>query len=144
MGRERNRFLRMTHFFITRYALRTAHSCDMMAPMHVVIFEGSRWTTFAPVSLARPVFTLLTGTGTILQKQLRHLQPTRITFWVRPELVEHCQVRIVPKMPCPADVNVPLGNDPAFLMSGRAVPLSRFEFPPHAAVMTGETGDEAD
>jgi UDP-N-acetylglucosamine diphosphorylase/glucosamine-1-phosphate N-acetyltransferase len=112
--------------------------------MHVVIFEGSRWTTFAPVSLARPVFTLLTGTGTVLQKQLRHLQPTRITFWVRPELVEHCQVRIVPKMPCPADVNVPLGNEPAFLMSGRAVPLSRFEFPPHAAVMTDDTGDEAD
>jgi UDP-N-acetylglucosamine diphosphorylase/glucosamine-1-phosphate N-acetyltransferase len=52
--------------------------------------------------------------------------------------VEHCQVRIVPTMPCPTDVNVPLGDEPALLISGRSVPLSRFEFPPHEAVMVGE------
>jgi UDP-N-acetylglucosamine diphosphorylase/glucosamine-1-phosphate N-acetyltransferase len=106
--------------------------------MHVVIFEGSRWTTFAPVALSRPVFTLLTGTGTILEKQLRHLRPTRVTLWVRPELEEHCRVRIVPAMPCPTQVNVPIDDEPAFLISGRSVPLSRFEYPPHPAVMLGE------
>lgn len=117
-------------------------SAGIIPPMHVVIFEGSRWTTFAPVSLSRPVFTLLTGTGTILEKQLRHLRPTRLTFWVRPELAEHCQVRLVPNMPCPADVNVPLGDEPALLMSGRSVPLSRFEFPPHDAVIAGDGGED--
>ena len=44
--------------------------------MHVVIFEGSRWHTFAPLALSRPVFALTTGTGTLLEKQVRHLRPS--------------------------------------------------------------------
>ncbi len=110
----------------------------IMQGMHVVIFEGSRWPTFAPLSLSRPVFTLMTGTGSLLEKQVRHLNPTRLTLWVRPELEEHCRVRLVPKMPCPTDVNAPLGDEPALLWSGRAVPLGRFEYPPHDAIMPGE------
>lgn len=108
--------------------------------MHVVIFEGSRWTTFAPLSLSRPVFTLMTGTGTLLEKQVRHLKPTRLTLWVRPELEEHCRVRLVPEMPCPTEVNVPLDDEPALLTSGRTVHMASFEYPPHQAVVT--TDDE--
>ncbi len=43
--------------------------------MHVVIFEGNRWHTFAPISLSRPLFTLATGMSTLLDKQVRHLRP---------------------------------------------------------------------
>ena len=52
--------------------------------MHVVIFEGSQWPTFAPLCLNRPVFMLSTGMSTLLDKQIRYLGATRLTFWVRP------------------------------------------------------------
>src|SRR5436189_112446 len=55
--------------------------------MHVVIFEGQYWTTFAPVCLNRPVFMLSTGMSTLLDKQIRYLGATRLTFWVRPDLI---------------------------------------------------------
>ena len=35
-----------------------------------------------PLSLSRPVFTLVSGTSTLLEKQVRHLKPTRLTLWV--------------------------------------------------------------
>ena len=49
--------------------------------MHIVIFEDDRWRRLAPLSLSRPVFTLATGMSNLLEKQLRHLQPTRLTLW---------------------------------------------------------------
>ena len=104
--------------------------------MHVVIFEGSLWPTFAPVSLSRPVFTLVSGISTLLEKQVRHLKPTRLTLWVRPELEEHCRVRIVPDQPVPTDVNVPLGDEPALLLSGRTVLFNDYEIPGEQSVVT--------
>src|SRR5438309_2131741 len=59
--------------------------------MHVVIFEGSRWPTFAPLSLTRPAFCLASGMSTLLDKQLRYLEPTRLTLWVRQGLVNYCK-----------------------------------------------------
>src|SRR5205814_288964 len=79
--------------------------------MHLVIFEGMHWLTFAPLSLGRPVFMLATGMATLLEKQLRHTNPTKVTLWVRPELAEVCRRRIVPKLSVPAAVNEPLGNE---------------------------------
>src|ERR1700712_4679322 len=96
--------------------------------MQVVIFEGSQWRSFAPFSLSRPVFSLACGTGTLLDKQLRATNPTRVTLWVRPELENYCRKFIIPNLNCPADVNVPLGNDPALLMSGRSLHLSNFNY----------------
>jgi hypothetical protein len=53
--------------------------------MHVVIFEGQNWPSFAPVSLSRPVFMLRCGLGTLLDQSIRTLAPSRLTLWVRPE-----------------------------------------------------------
>ena len=70
--------------------------------MHVVIFEGSRWPTFAPLSLSRPVFSLASGASTLLEKQIRHLKPTRLTLWVRPGLESYCRQHVIPKLGIPA------------------------------------------
>ena len=108
--------------------------------MHVVIFEGIRWRTFAPLALSRPVFTLSTGMSTLLEKQVRHLRPTRLTLWVRPELEEHCRVRLVPKTGVPTAINQPLDDEPALLVSGRTVHFGQYEYPPHTSVMTDDSG----
>ncbi|MDB5357842.1 MAG: hypothetical protein JWN24_4295 [Phycisphaerales bacterium] len=103
--------------------------------MHVVIFEASRWHTFAPLSLGRPLFTLATGMSTILQKQLRHLHPRRLTLWVRPELEDFCRRRVAPKTGVPTEINTSLDDEPALLVNGRTVHFGKFEYPPHDAVM---------
>jgi len=101
--------------------------------MHVVIYEGSHWHTFAPLSLNRPVFMLSTGMATLFDKQIRYLGASRITLWVRPELVEYCKVRVIPQLKIPAQVNVPLDDEPALLVSGRTLLFRPFKppQPPH-------------
>lgn len=106
--------------------------------MHVVIFEGNQWGTFAPLSLSRPVFTLVTGLSTLLEKQVRHLKPSRVTLWVRPELVGHCCTRIGPKLGVPCAVNQPLDDEPALLVSGRTLHLRRHEPLPLNTVILDE------
>ncbi len=95
--------------------------------MHVVIFEGSRWHTFAPFSLSRPVFALATGAGTLLDKHVRHLRPTRLSLWVRPALAQWCMEHLAPRFPFPVTVNQPLDDEPALLASGRTLHLRGFE-----------------
>src|SRR3954471_22406237 len=97
--------------------------------MHVLIFEGSRWPAFAPLSLSRPVFTLVSGMHTLLAKQVRHLKPTKLTLWVRPELEEHCRDRLVPELSVPTTVNTPLDDEPALLVTGRTLMLSDYTVP---------------
>lgn len=106
--------------------------------MHVVIFEGSRWSAFAPLSLGRPVFTLATGASSLLEKQVRHLKPERLTLWVRPEMEEFCRERVIPHLKVPTQINQPLDDQPALLFNGRAVHFGEFEFPPHDAVVVDE------
>ena len=89
--------------------------------MHVVIFEGVHWQTFAPLALSRPVFMLATGMSTLLDKQIRHTSPTRLTLWVRPEMAELAKQRIAPKLGVPTAVNEPLDDAPALLLSGRTL-----------------------
>ena len=108
--------------------------------MHVVIFEGQRWHTFAPLSLSRPVFMLKTGMGTLLDKQIRHLRPTRLTLWVRPEQESFVRERVVPKLPVPAAVNKPLDDEPALLVSRRTVHFAQYEYPPHEGISTDAEG----
>ena len=107
-------------------------------PMHVVIFEGSRWPTFAPMSLSRPVFDLATGASTLLEKQIRHMRPTRLTLWVRPELEAACQERIAPFTGVPTAVNQPLDGEAALLVSGRTVHLVGYEPESEESVATDE------
>lgn len=106
--------------------------------MHVVIFEGSQWSAFAPLSLSRPVFALATGASSLLEKQLRHLRPDRLTLWVRPEMESFCKTRILPRLKMPAAVNQPLDDEPALLFNGRAIHLASFEFPPQEAIVVDE------
>ena len=95
--------------------------------MHVVVFEGSRWHSFAPLSLSRPVFALASGACTLLEKQVRHLRPGRLTLWVRPELADFCRRELAPRFNFPVEVNAPLDEEPALLVSGRTLHFSRFE-----------------
>lgn len=95
--------------------------------MHVVIFEGSQWTTFAPLCLNRPVFMLSTGMSTLLDKQIRYLGATRLSLWVRPEMVDFCKTRVLPHLKIPTTVNEPLDDEPALLVSGRTVHFRKFE-----------------
>ena len=97
--------------------------------MHVVIFEGSQWTTFAPLCLNRPVFMLSTGMSTLLDKQIRYLGATRLTFWVRPEMVDFCKTRVVPHLKIPTKINEPLDDEYALLVSGRTLHFRKFEQP---------------
>lgn len=103
--------------------------------MHVVIFEGNRWHTFAPISLSRPLFTLASGMSTLLEKQLRHLRPTRLSLWVRPEMAEYCRNRVVPELKIPCTINAPLDGESALLVSARTVHFGRYEYPPHDAAV---------
>ena len=64
--------------------------------MHLVVFEASKWDTFAPLTINRPVFSLLCGMSTLLDKQIRYIRPDRVTFWVRPQLAEFCRLYGVP------------------------------------------------
>ena len=109
--------------------------------MHVVIFEASRWHQFAPLSLGRPLFTLATGMSTLLQKQIRHLRPDRLTLWVRPELEAFCRERVVPRTGVPTEVNAPLPDGPVLLVNGRTAHFERFEHPPHTSVMLDDGED---
>jgi UDP-N-acetylglucosamine diphosphorylase/glucosamine-1-phosphate N-acetyltransferase len=109
--------------------------------MHVVIFEGSRWKTFAPVALGRPVFMLASGMSTLLAKQIRHLNPSRLSLWVRPELAEACRQRIVPKLNIPTTVNQPLDDEPALLINGRSLHLKKFT-PPNEPAVSLDDGDD--
>ncbi len=106
--------------------------------MHVVIFEGFYWTRLAPLSLSRPVFMLMSGTGTLLDKQLRFLKPSKVTFWVRPEMVNYCQRFVIPHMKVPASINTPLDDEPALLISGRTLYFSNYEYPGSPAAVIDE------
>lgn len=106
--------------------------------MHVVIFEGSRWPSFAPISLSRPVFTLRSGLCTILEKSVRWMRPSRLTLWVRPGLADWCRRHVVPLLPVPTVVNEPLDSEPALLCSGRTLHFGPFEYPDAPCVALDE------
>jgi UDP-N-acetylglucosamine diphosphorylase/glucosamine-1-phosphate N-acetyltransferase len=106
--------------------------------MHVVIFEGSRWGSLAPLSLTRPVFMLQCGIGTLMDKQVRALNPTRITLWVRPPMEEFCKRVILPKSKIPTRINEPLDDEPALICSARTLHFSKFEAPTDECVAVDE------
>jgi UDP-N-acetylglucosamine diphosphorylase/glucosamine-1-phosphate N-acetyltransferase len=97
--------------------------------MHLVVFEASKWDTFAPLTLSRPAFALLCGVGTLLDKQIRYIKPDRLTLWMRPELVDFCKKSIVPKLKVPTAINEALDDEPALILSGRSLHFSKFEVP---------------
>src|SRR6476619_6612453 len=97
--------------------------------MHVVIYEGRAWPTFAPLCLNRPVFMLSTGMSTLLDKQIRYTGATRLSLWVRPEMVDFCKTRVVPHLKMPTKINEPLDDEPAMLVSGRTLHFRRIDEP---------------
>jgi len=106
--------------------------------MHVVIFEGSRWPSFAPLSLSRPVFLLRSGLSTLIEKQIRWMKPTRLTLWVRPGLAQWCRRELSPAMGIPCSVNEPLDAEPAVLVNGRSVLFGPLEIPAAPSVCVDE------
>src|SRR3954465_2536401 len=104
--------------------------------MHVVIFEGGYWHTFAPLSINRPAFTLLCGASTLVEKHIRWLRPTRLSLWVRPQLIEYCKQFVLPKLKVPTTVNEPLDDEPALMVSGRSLYLSKPDIPETECVVT--------
>jgi UDP-N-acetylglucosamine diphosphorylase/glucosamine-1-phosphate N-acetyltransferase len=92
----------------------------------------------APLSLNRPVFTLLSGTSSLLEKQIQHVQPLRVTLWVRPQMVEFCRKHVVPSLSVPVSINTPLDDEPAFLTSGRTLHFSQFPRPTDPMVSVDE------
>jgi UDP-N-acetylglucosamine diphosphorylase/glucosamine-1-phosphate N-acetyltransferase len=104
--------------------------------MHVVIFEGNRWDSFAPLTINRPAFTLLCGASTLVEKHIRWLRPSRLSLWVRPELAEFCRQFVLPKLKVPTTVNEPLDDEPAMIVSGRSLYLSRPDIPEQECVVT--------
>src|SRR5882762_3804670 len=102
--------------------------------MHVVLFEGRFWKNLAPLSFSRPVFMLASGTGTLLDKQVRYLKPSRLTLWVRPEMAEYCRRRVVPTLKVPAQINAPLDDEPALIISARTLHFSKYDVPSDPAV----------
>jgi UDP-N-acetylglucosamine diphosphorylase/glucosamine-1-phosphate N-acetyltransferase len=108
--------------------------------MHVVIFEGQRWDTFAPLSLSKPTFMLPSGMGTLLDKQLALLKPDRLSLWVRPQLAEYCRQMVLPQLKVPTTVNEPLDDAPALIATGRTLHLKKFDVPAEPCVVI-EEGD---
>jgi UDP-N-acetylglucosamine diphosphorylase / glucose-1-phosphate thymidylyltransferase / UDP-N-acetylgalactosamine diphosphorylase / glucosamine-1-phosphate N-acetyltransferase / galactosamine-1-phosphate N-acetyltransferase len=106
--------------------------------MHLVVFEASKWASMAPLSLNRPVFTLLSGTSSLLEKQIQHVQPLRVTLWVRPQMVEFCKKHVVPSLSIPVSINTPLDDEPALLTSGRTLHFSQFPRPTDPMVSVDE------
>ncbi|HEX4056340.1 MAG TPA: hypothetical protein VHX86_18925 [Tepidisphaeraceae bacterium] len=106
--------------------------------MHLVVFEGSLWGSMAPLSISRPVFTLLSGTSTLLEKQIQHVQPLRVTLWVRPEMADYCRKHVLPTLSIPGSVNTPLDDEPAFITSGRTLHFSQFPRPTDPMVTLDE------
>ncbi len=106
--------------------------------MHVVIFEGSGWKDLVPLALNRPAFALGAGTGTLLDKQLRHTKPTRLTLWVRDELAEWCRTNLVPNISVPTTVNTPIDDELTTIISGRSLHLTAFEHNQEPVVVVEE------
>jgi hypothetical protein len=107
--------------------------------MHVVIFEASRWNSFAPLTINRPAFTMLSGASTLIEKHIRWLRPTRLTLWVRPELAEFCRQFVLPKLKVITRVNEPLDDEPAMIVSGRSLYLAKPDIPDQECVVTDQT-----
>ena len=108
--------------------------------MHVVIFEGAFWSDFAPFTLTRPVFMLRSGAHTLLEKQIRATQPSRITFWVREEMADFIKRVVIPTLNVPASVNTPLDSEPACIFSGRTLHFARFERPAEPCIVAEDDG----
>src|SRR5690554_902902 len=106
--------------------------------MHIVIFEDDRWKRLAPLTLSRPVFTLATGMSNLLEKQLRHLQPTRLTLWTRPEMAEYCHELLVPNLQIPTQVNTPLDDERVMLVSAATLHFARYHVPTGEAVIVDD------
>jgi len=108
--------------------------------MHLVLFEDHLWPDLAPLSLSRPVFMLASGASSLLEKQLRHIEPSRVSLWVRPEFAAFCESEVVPKLAMPATVNQALVGQPALLVNARALLSAKYESPHDQGVDLDEAG----
>ena len=97
--------------------------------MHLVIFEGSRWIDFLPLTLTRPTFCIRSGATTLLEKQVRAVRPDRLSLWVRPQMIAYVKQHVLPTLTVPTTINQPLDDEPALVFAARTLHLSSFEHP---------------
>src|SRR5947209_8081551 len=79
--------------------------------MRICVFEDRGVLWLDPLTLTRPAFDLLCGTGSLLQRQRRHFGADDVGVLVRPPLVELCRATH-------PDLAV---NDPAWFRSGTRI-----------------------
>jgi UDP-N-acetylglucosamine diphosphorylase/glucosamine-1-phosphate N-acetyltransferase len=84
---------------------------------------------------------LFSGMGTLLDKAIRHLRPSRLTLWVRPQFVDFVEAKVIPTLKVPCKINEPLDDEPALLVSARELHFSRFEPPGQECVAVEEGGE---
>src|SRR5690606_10666822 len=73
-------------------------------------------------------------------KQLRHLQPARLTLWVRPEMAEYCRELLVPSLRIPTQVNQPLDDQRAMLVNARTLHFARYRVPAADSAVVDDPG----
>jgi UDP-N-acetylglucosamine diphosphorylase / glucose-1-phosphate thymidylyltransferase / UDP-N-acetylgalactosamine diphosphorylase / glucosamine-1-phosphate N-acetyltransferase / galactosamine-1-phosphate N-acetyltransferase len=78
------------------------------------------------------------GMGTLLDKQLQLLSPTKLTLWVRPQLAEFCKLTVAPTLKIPVEVNTPIGDEPTLLTTGRTLHFAKFEAGDEPSVVAEE------
>jgi len=84
----------------------------------IIIFEDERVTNLYPLTLTRPAWDLLCGTGTMLERIRRRFPTSKLRFWVREYMVPYVTERF-PGIP----VNQPPEDD-GILINARLVDLS--------------------
>jgi UDP-N-acetylglucosamine diphosphorylase/glucosamine-1-phosphate N-acetyltransferase len=85
---------------------------------HIILFEDGEVNRLYPLTLTRPVWEILCGTGTLLERLRKRLPEAEVGFWVRDMLVEIVKERF-PEIP----VNqAPQGD--SLLVNGRLVDIS--------------------
>src|SRR5258708_6910386 len=95
--------------------------------MRVCLFEDRGAAGLEPLSLTRPVFDLVCGSGPLADKQARLVPGARLGLLVRPDLAALARWE---------RPGVPV-NDPAWLQAGPAVLVNGRWLPPARATIPG-------
>ena len=95
----------------------------------------------AVAGAGRSAHLLPAAAGHFLDKQVRYLRPGRHhRRGCGPDLADYCRQEIIPKLPMPASVNEPLGNEATLLVTARALMQGGLNLPESESVDVGPDG----
>ncbi|MFA5393882.1 MAG: putative sugar nucleotidyl transferase [Candidatus Ratteibacteria bacterium] len=101
--------------------------------MKILVFEDKKAKNLYPLTYLRPVWELLCGTGTLLDKVKRHFPDNEIHFWCRPEIAPLLNREYGKPV---NDIKNILGPESVMLINGRWL-MDPKKFPP---IKTEEQG----